>query len=167
MLVGGLGTLADGKELAVQPYPERCGECGGTMSISAEPIPFDLRGERVIVTDIAHSVCMQCGEMLFDLTSTARLQRAAADQLRASRGLLQSEEIRTLRRSLGLSQAAFERLLGTGPKTVVRWEKGIVFQSATADRLMRVLAQVPGAVEVLMTTPTQSLALSLSASTPS
>jgi HTH-type transcriptional regulator / antitoxin MqsA len=72
-----------------------------------------------------------------------QLQKAAASQVRASQGLLQPEEIKALRASLGLSQAAFEDLLGTGAKTVVRWEKGTVFQSATADRLMRLLREMP------------------------
>jgi hypothetical protein len=40
-------------------------------------------------------------------------------------------------------------LLGTGPKTVVRWEKGTVFQSATADKLMRLLAAKPDLVSLL------------------
>lgn len=45
-----------------------------------------------------------------------------------------------------LSQAEFERLLGTGPKTVVRWERSTVTQSSTADTLMRVLMKHPEAL---------------------
>jgi len=69
--------------------------------------------------------------------------------MRAARGLLTPDEIRDLRRSLGVAQAALERLLGVGPKTVVRWEKGTVFQSATADRLMRLLIAKPELVSLL------------------
>ncbi len=63
---------------------------------------------------------------------------------RVARGLLTPDEIREIRRSFAMSQAAFEDLLGAGPKTVVRWEKGSVFQSATADRLMRLMRMQPG-----------------------
>jgi len=48
-----------------------------------------------------------------------------------------------------MSQAAFEELLGVGPKTVIRWEKGTVFQGATADRLMRLLRTQPELARVL------------------
>lgn len=51
--------------------------------------------------------------------------------------------------SLGLTQAGFERLLATGPKTAVRWENGTVFQSATADKLMRLLAARPDLASLL------------------
>ena len=131
-----------------------CAECGGVMLPSREPVPFELRGEKVTVPSIEHMACQNCGEMLLDLESVRRLQKTAADQVRRARGLLASEDIRALRLSLGLSQAGLERLLGTGPKTVVRWEKGVVFQSATADRLMRVIMQMPEVAKMLRTADT-------------
>jgi len=121
----------------------RCAECGGPIEPSREPLPVELRGERFTVGDIEHDRCSKCGEVFLDLEATQRLQIEAVSRLRTSRDLLTPNEIRELRRSLGLSQAAFEDLLGVGPKTVVRWEKGTVFQSATADRLMRLLAALP------------------------
>ena len=56
---------------------------------------------------------------------------------REERGLLTPEEIRRLRTDLGLRQQDLEGILGVGPKTVTRWEKGTVFQSAVADKFMR------------------------------
>ena len=130
-------------------YPKKCGECGGAVSVSSAPIPFELRGETITVPDIEHGTCEKCGEVLLDPGAMDQLQREAIRQLKQAKGLLTSEEVRALRRSLGLSQSAFERLLGTGPKTVIRWEKGTVFQSATADRLMRLIRARPELVEVL------------------
>jgi HTH-type transcriptional regulator / antitoxin MqsA len=127
----------------------KCADCGCTMLSACEPVEFTSRGDTVTVSGIEHLTCSECGEVLLDLDAARRLQTAAADQMRAARGLLQSGEIRALRHSLGLSQAAFERLLGTGPKTVVRWEKGTVFQSATADRLMRLVQAIPEAASIL------------------
>jgi len=49
------------------------------------------------------------------------------------------EEILDLRTSLGLSQGAFEQLLGVGKKTVTRWENGVIFPSAAANNLMKLL----------------------------
>jgi HTH-type transcriptional regulator/antitoxin MqsA len=100
---------------------------------------MDLRGERFLVEDVEHGLCSCCGEVLLDLDAIDYVQRDAIRQAREARGLLAPDEIRDIRRKLGLSQAALEDVLGVGPKTVIRWEKGTVFQSATADRLMRLL----------------------------
>jgi HTH-type transcriptional regulator/antitoxin MqsA len=124
-------------------YPTKCAECGGEVVLSTAPIEVELRGERVSVPGVEHAVCASCGEEYLSLDAAELLQKEAVRRVRAARGLLAPEEIRSLRRSLALSQAAFEKLLGVGPKTVVRWEKGTVFQSATADRLMRLIAAHP------------------------
>jgi HTH-type transcriptional regulator/antitoxin MqsA len=116
---------------------------------SVEAIAIDLRGETLSVDGIAHGRCTRCGEVYLDLDAGDRLQREAVARLREARGLLTQSQIRDLRQSLNLSQAAFEKLLGTGPKTVVRWEKGTVFQSATADKLMRLLIAKPELADIL------------------
>jgi HTH-type transcriptional regulator/antitoxin MqsA len=124
-------------------YPNKCGECGGPVEQSVEAISVDLRGETISVEGVEHGRCTQCGEAYLDLDATEHLQQDAVRQLRESRGLLTPPQIRSLRDSLELSQAGLEKLLGTGPKTVVRWEKGTVFQSVTADKLMRLLIAKP------------------------
>ena len=97
-----------------------------------------------------HGLCSGCGETYLGIDEMERLQKAAVDQARQAQGLLQPDEIRSLRAELGnISQARLEHLLGVGAKTVVRWEKGTVFQSATADRLMRLLGAMPELADVL------------------
>jgi len=137
-------------------YPKSCGECGGQVEESVEAISIDLRGETVSVGGIAHGRCTRCGEVYLDSDAGDRLQREAVARLREARGLLTPAQIRDLRRSLKLSQASFEKLLGTGPKTTVRWEKGTVFQSATADKLMRLLIARPELADVLSGTGRQT-----------
>jgi HTH-type transcriptional regulator/antitoxin MqsA len=72
--------------------------------------------------------------------------RRASEAIRREEGLLMPDEIRGIRHHLGLTQEAFEKLLGVGPKTVVRWEKGTVFQNRSTDSLLRVVRAEPGAV---------------------
>ena len=124
-------------------YPRTCGECGGAVEISSAPVPFDVRGETITVSGIEHGACAVCGEVYLTLDATERLQSEAIRLSKAARQLLSPAEIKDLRHSLSLSQSAFEQLLGVGAKTAVRWEKGTVFQSATADRLMRLLRLMP------------------------
>jgi len=130
-------------------YPKTCAECGGLVGVSSDPIPFEMRGESVLVEGVEHGRCDVCGETYLTLDATERLQLEAVRLLREAHNLLSPQEIRDIRRSLGLSQAAFETVLGVGAKTVVRWEKGTVFQSATADRLMRLIRHMPDLAETL------------------
>jgi HTH-type transcriptional regulator/antitoxin MqsA len=110
-------------------------------------VPF--RGNPVEVSGVVHGKCAGCGEVFLGVDEMEQLQKVAATKVRASQGLLQPNEIKALRASLGLSQVALENLLGVGAKTVVRWEKGTVFQSATADRLMGLLREMPELKAVL------------------
>jgi HTH-type transcriptional regulator/antitoxin MqsA len=130
-------------------YPRKCAECGAEVAASTADVVVEVRGAQAVVSGVEHGRCVACGEEYFALEAAARLQQEAVRRSKEARGLLPAEDIRSLRRSMGLSQVQFERLLGVGPKTVVRWEKGTVFQSATADRLMRLLRHTPQLAEVL------------------
>ena len=130
--------------------PTRCPECGGSISESLESIEVPLRGQSVKVGGVPHGLCDSCGEVYLGIDQMEQLQKAAVDQVREAQSLLRPDEIRGLRAALGgISQARLEHLLGVGAKTVVRWEKGTVFQSATADRLMRLLRTMPELAAVL------------------
>lgn len=85
------------------------------------------------------------------------LQIRANELIRKEEGLLFPQQIEGIRNQLGLTQPQFERLLGVGPKTVVRWEKGTVFQNSATDSLLRVLRDVPEAAAYLASR--QSVAL--------
>jgi len=130
-------------------HPKKCAQCGGAVQTSYGAIPFEVRGEIVQVAGIDHGECSSCGEVYLAIDGAERLQAEAIRASKAARQLLSPEEIKDLRHSLSLSQVAFEKLLGVGAKTVVRWEKGTVFQSATADRLMRLLRAMPELTTVL------------------
>ena len=130
-------------------YPKKCAECGGVVATTTSSLPFDVRGETVHVSGVEHGLCTNCGEVYLSLDAAEALQEKAIRASKAARGLLAPEEIRGLRHSLSLSQAAFEELLGVGAKTVIRWEKGTVFQSATADRMMRLIRLIPDLTSIL------------------
>ena len=90
--------------------------------------------------------CASCGEEFYGPGQMDATLRRAAKVLRAEEGLLSATKIKALREGLGLSQNAFEQLLGVGPKTVVRWEKGTVFQNKATDSLLRVVERFPEVV---------------------
>ena len=127
-----------------------CVECGGRVEKLRGPVEWDVRGRCVTVPDVPHGICQQCGEAYFADGISSEVHRKAVDLVKEEEGLLTGAEIRAIRLSLGLSQARFEKVLGAGPKTVVRWENGTVFQNRTADTLMRVIRDYPQVAQSLV-----------------
>lgn len=126
-----------------------CPRCtSGEMREVTEPTVVRFPGRSVTVT-ATFLRCGSCGKELWRPGQVEATHRAAAAQVRRDEDLLMPEEIRSIRESLGLTQEEFERLLRAGKKTVTRWETGEVFQARTADELMRVIRDVPGAAAYL------------------
>jgi HTH-type transcriptional regulator/antitoxin MqsA len=121
---------------------EPCYECGGEAVLAREEQVVRL-GQRSTTVEGEFMRCSSCGEEYFLPGQMEALQMAAAARMRREEGLLVPEAIREIRENMGLSQADFEKLLGVGPKTVVRWERGTVFQSKAADTLIRILQRHP------------------------
>ena len=93
--------------------------------------------------------CERCGESVF----TPEQSKAVSDRVkfvaRERLGLLPPEAIVGIRKRCNLSQRELESLFGLGEKVVIRWEKGRVLQSKTADVLLRLMDQNPAIVEDL------------------
>jgi HTH-type transcriptional regulator/antitoxin MqsA len=125
-----------------------CGVCGGEATFIVECRQVHVGARSAVVEDQFHR-CRACGEEFYEPGQADAVMMRATTSIRAELGLLMPDEIRALRESLALSQADFERLLGVGKKTVVRWEKGTVFQNQATDGLLRAVRDVPGVAEYL------------------
>lgn len=106
-------------------------------------------GKRRVTVEDNFVHCQSCKEDFYAPGQLTELQRRAADRIRADEGLLTPAEIKAIREGMGLTQAEFEKLLGVGEKTVIRWEKGTVFQSRATDSLLRLVGNVPKAAQYL------------------
>lgn len=93
--------------------------------------------------------CERCGESTLtpeqDREVSERVKTLAREHLQ----LLPPEAIVAIRRRYNLSQEELERLFGLGQKVVIRWEKGRVLQSKTADVLLRLMERNPSIVDEL------------------
>jgi HTH-type transcriptional regulator / antitoxin MqsA len=117
----------------------KCGRrCDGEYREVTEPQSFKVRGRQVTVP-VTLLRCDACGDVLYTPEQAERAQEQVYTEIRRRENLLSPAEIASIRLGLGLKQDEFERLLGLGPKTVVRWESGRVFQSKAADALMRLV----------------------------
>lgn len=127
---------------------EACHACGGVALAVREPVEIRLGRRRERVT-AERWRCQECDEVFYTGGQLEAAQKAAAEQARLKSKGLPGPAIAHLRRDLGLSQPAFEKLLRSGPKTVVRWERGTVTPNATTSILLEALRELPGFAEYL------------------
>ena len=73
------------------------------------------------------------------ITDVKGLHKSIGMELVSKPGLLSDEEVRYLRKELGLSQKLLAQTLGVAEITVRGWEAGKAKISGPADRLLRVL----------------------------
>lgn len=125
-----------------------CFVCGAEAVLVREPREIPMGARNVTIDDEFYR-CTRCGESWYEGEMADATSRRAAAALRELDGLLGPDDIVAIRQKYGLSQAALERLIGAGPKTVVRWEGGKVTQNQTADTLLRVLRDHPEIVAEL------------------
>jgi HTH-type transcriptional regulator/antitoxin MqsA len=64
-------------------------------------------------------------------------------------GFLTDEDIKRIRKKLGLTQKEMAEKLGVGLKNFARYENLSVRQSKAMDNLLRILDKYPGAIEAL------------------
>lgn len=129
-------------------HREPCSICGAEAIEVTELREFQLAGRSETVPD-RFLRCSDCGEEYYLPGWLDRTMSRVSTAIREREGLLQPEQIRQIREMYGLSQRDFEKILGVGPKTVVRWERGTVFQSKAADSLLRLIGADPRNAEHL------------------
>lgn len=127
---------------------ESCPVCGGPVSLVAEERDYRVGRLATKVADEFYR-CAECGEAVYTPEQAQAVEAQAVAKLHAAGRLLLPAEIRAIRERYRLTQAEFERLLGTGPNTVVRWEAGQVIPNAATEALLRLVAADPKNAERL------------------
>jgi putative zinc finger/helix-turn-helix YgiT family protein len=110
------------------------------MRVRRENHAYEMSGLRsVVLVGVPVARCGQCGEVEVGIPGIEALHRAIAGALIAKPARLAPEEVRFLRKHLGLSSADFAAHMGTTPEAVSRWERGRAQMGPVADRLLRTL----------------------------
>ena len=91
--------------------------------------------------------CERCGEATFTPEQDKVVSEMVKCQAREILAILPPEKILAIRKRCNLTQEEMEKLFGLGQKVVIRWEKGRVLQSKTADLLLRLLDRNPDIIE--------------------
>jgi HTH-type transcriptional regulator/antitoxin MqsA len=126
-----------------------CTDCGGAIARRADTFDAHI-GRRTVSVPGEYDRCAGCGEFYFAPGEMDEMMKRASGIVRAGEGLLLPSQIKAFRKGIGLTQPQLEDLLGAGPKTVGRWEKGTVIQNGATDTLLRLLMDMPEALQHLL-----------------
>jgi HTH-type transcriptional regulator/antitoxin MqsA len=107
-----------------------------------ETFAIEHAGITAMVEGLSGWRCGACGEVEFDSDSARRYAAAGDELVRRDRERV-AEEIRRIRRKLGLSQLAAARLTGGGHNAFSRYERGETAPLPAIVNLFRLLDKHP------------------------
>jgi len=110
-----------------------------------------VRGEPIKV-EMEYFKCKKCGEEFEDPRSDDDPLDKAYREYRRLHGMVQPEEIRTLRKKYGLTQGEMSNLLGWGGATLSRYENGAL-QDETHERALRLAMEPRNLLKLISATP--------------
>lgn len=104
-----------------------------------KPFPYTGCGLQGIFLLNGYATRRHEGESYVSVTDVDGLHKAIGRHLVMHRKVLAPEEVRFLRKTLGLTQAELAAKLGNTVQSVARWEKAQCDMPATADKLLRAI----------------------------
>jgi HTH-type transcriptional regulator/antitoxin MqsA len=124
-----------------------CGAGGLQKTVSTEP--FEYKGQEILIPDYISYVCPKCGEAIVDPETLKKSGKMLKDFQRQVDGLLTGQQIKGMRKKLGLTQEQMAEIVGGGLKSFARYESGQVCQSKGMDNLLRILDAYPEMLNVI------------------
>ena len=125
--------------------PRKCFNCDSRRAMTrfdGETFEIEYQGTKAKVDGLSGWRCENCGEVEFDAASAKRYA-AAGDALVLRHRAKQSQEIRNIRRKLGLTQTEAARLTGGGHNAFSRYERGEATPMPAVLNLFRLLNKHP------------------------
>lgn len=127
---------------------ETCHACGNKMYRDSRPSKISYKGETASAQQPGW-YCSGCDEILLQ-GKDAKATEPAFLKLKAKvEGLLMPDEIKTIRKKLGLSQAMAGEILGGGPRAFYKYENGLTLLSRPMNNQLVLLANNPDRLEEL------------------
>jgi putative zinc finger/helix-turn-helix YgiT family protein len=129
----------------IKPKPQKvrlnCLECGGALRATRMDYEFAESGlDNVILKNLEVLVCDQCKTVTPRLPRLNELMRTITLAVIAKPYALEGQDVRFLRKFLGLTNEAFAAILNVDKSHLSRVENGAIPVSASADRLVRLIA---------------------------
>ncbi|MBQ2446477.1 MAG: type II toxin-antitoxin system MqsA family antitoxin [Oscillospiraceae bacterium] len=114
-------------------YCPKC-ECDNESEVRIVSETYPVKGEDITI-EAQVRFCRCCGNDIWDEELDSKNLKKAFGEYSRKHGLLQPEEIRSIREKYGISQVVFARILGFGDKTITRYENGSI-PDATHNNLI-------------------------------
>lgn len=132
------------KSAKVRPCPI----CGGEMRRARRADTIEYKGLSRKVTQ-AGWYCSNCGEAVLEPADIKATEATFFDLKAEADGLVTAEEVKRIRRTLGLSQREAGEVLGGGPRAFQKYESRAVMVSKPMSNLLRLLERHPKALKDL------------------
>ena len=117
-----------------------CGNTGITTSWNPDVFNYGSGESTVELTvDVPVRRCEDCDFEYLDDEAERLKHEAVCRHL----GVLSPDEIRSIRKGFGMTQADFAQVTGIGVASLNRWENGLTIQTHAYDRYLRLLAVHP------------------------
>lgn len=120
---------------------EKCPICGGVIeTIRNQPYEYTESGLDVLLLGITQYRCQECEESFAAIPNTEQLHTTIAlDICKHKKALLLPEEIKFLRKELGLKAKDLALAMGVKAEAISRWENGKSVISESNDRMLRMI----------------------------
>lgn len=120
---------------------EECSNCGAAARVETGDYRLEKAGlKNVVLTGIQLIRCPKCGNVDPVIPAMNKVMQVIAGAVAAKPYRLKGEEIRFLRKYLGMSGEQFARLLGADKTTLSKWENDADVPGDKTDRLIRAVA---------------------------
>ncbi|MEO8026374.1 MAG: type II TA system antitoxin MqsA family protein [Bryobacteraceae bacterium] len=128
------------KNIAIHDDTRECTGCGQSVHAAKRNYRYTESGlSNVILQDLEVADCPTCGNIEVKVPRLAKIHRAIAQGLANSPARLTGEQLRFLRKHLGMSGDQLGRYLHTDKTKISKWEQGQDPIGPAADRLIRLL----------------------------
>lgn len=123
-----------------------CSACGGATAIERGDYDFselaDVRG--VVLTNVELIRCQQCRNVDPVIPRMSEIMRLIGIAIAMQPRSLRGDEVRYLRKYLGVSAERFAAILGVNKSVMSRWENGHDDIGQQSDRLIRLVFLAQG-----------------------
>lgn len=103
-------------------------------------------GESITLTGLSGWFCSSCGDGWFDNDSSIRVSEAG-DGLVLKTRELRSQEVRRIRKKLGMTQKEAAAIFGGGPNAFSLYERGKIEPHTSTLKLLHLLDRNPSLVD--------------------
>ena len=123
-------------------------DCGHEMVRGTRPMTIKYKGLSATF-DMPGYYCDECGKGLITGKDTAVSDKQLFRLKAEADGLLTPEQIRRVRKRLGLTQVEAGNILGGGRNAFQRYENGTILPSQAISNLLRLLDKNPSDMDAL------------------